>query len=141
MSYKVVARPHATNSVYELNAEAKDNILDIYFPASSQKDIGKYTITLTYTVEDNTLGEATHTIDHCDVFELMPVTCKEHSEDNINIKGYVGSFSYELLSEEDKDDIASRISGTSPNRSLNNLTDTNITSPKDGEVLSFDGNK
>ena len=114
----VRAKAKGDGSIYDLTYEIDGHILDIQFPANKQKDIGLHTLTLEYTKPDATVegGVATYTIDYCNAFDLVPVTCALLSpqEDPIVIQGIIAAFSYSMLTNEEKNDLANRLSQGAP---------------------------
>lgn len=105
-------------SIYDLTYKIDGHILDIQFPANKQKDIGLHNLILEYTKPDATVegGVATYTIDYCNAFDLVPVTCALLSpqKDPIVIQGIIAAFSYSMLTNEEKNDLANRLSLGSP---------------------------
>lgn len=114
----VRAKAKGDGSIYDLTYEIDGHILDVQFPANKQKDIGLHTLTLEYTKPDATVegGVATYTIDYCNAFDLVPVTCALLSpqEDPIVIQGIIAAFSYSMLTNEEKNDLANRLSQGAP---------------------------
>lgn len=145
-SITVEARPQSSNGRYPMVSEVVDNFVEAYFLAKDQKVVGKYNLYLTYTMDDPNIigGVATYTIDYCDAFELLPKSCFIDGEDDVdpvNIQGIIASFTYSMLTEEEKNDLASRLSGNSGAQNLSDLLDVTISNPEIDQILKYDGTK
>lgn len=112
---KLQARSKSGNKYIDLPYDRINNLFDIQFPANLQKEIGIYNLYLTYNKPDVSVngGIATYTLDYCDAFELVPVTCLllDPQEDPINIQGIIAAFSYSMMTDAEKNDLAARLSG------------------------------
>lgn len=69
-----------------INIPVKDftvngNVISFTYPASAQKHVGVYSLTIQVKSEG-----ATNTVDKCDIFELVGCSCQISGEDDPNIK-------------------------------------------------------
>lgn len=77
---------HLSMKVAYINIPVRDftingNVISFTFPASAQKHVGVYSL----TIQVNS-GDATNTVDKCDIFELVGCSCQISGEDDPNIK-------------------------------------------------------
>ena len=145
-SITVEARPQSSNGRYPMVSQVVDNFVEAYFLAKDQKVVGKYNLYLTYTIDDPNIigGVATYTIDYCDAFELLPKSCFIDGEDDVdpvNIQGIIASFTYSMLTEEEKNDLASRLSSNEGAQNLSDLLDVTISNLEIDQILKYDGTK
>lgn len=115
-SIKAEARPQSNNSIIPVNATVVgNNLVDIQLPASKQKHVGMYNLYLEFTKSNPSVegGIATFTVDYTNAFELVPKTAMipDPADDPINIEGFIASFTYSMLTEAEKADLASRLGG------------------------------
>lgn len=115
---KIQARAKVDGSIYNLLYNTEGNFLNVEFPAANQKDYGIHNLYLEYTVEDASTetGFRTYSLDYNDAFELVPISCEllEPQSDPIVIRGIIASFTYSMLSNAEKNDLASRLSSGEP---------------------------
>lgn len=115
---KIQARAKVDGSIYNLLYNKEGNFLNVEFPAANQKDYGIHNLYLEYTVEDASTetGFRTFTMDYNNAFELVPISCEllEPQSDPIVIQGIIASFTYSMLSNAEKNDLASRLGSGEP---------------------------
>lgn len=92
---------------YSINGDT----LTIEFKAEQQCLPGIYDLYLTYKIDDSIseTGLSTYTADYCNLFELVESSCSLPDDANdIYFEWIIGYYNYDLLTEEQKDDIAKR---------------------------------
>lgn len=111
ISAKVSIKTHDPKWELAQEFSIDGNILTINFLASEQVYLGTHDLFFTYTKPDLDIegGIATFTVDSVGVIELVPHSKDLETVDDVYVEGITAGLSYDMLTEDQKQDIINRL--------------------------------